>query len=176
MQRFKATLEPVPHGGHYVVVPPKVAEAAGLRYGARVRGTLDGVAYRSSLMKYSGVFHMGVHKATIEQAGAKSGGTVSVAIEIDDQPLPTDVVPPDLKRAIAASKRASAGWATLSPSHRREHVQHVTEAKKPETRARRIVSTIAALEERAKAKPATGSRATAAPRARAARSRSTRAR
>lgn len=150
MQRFKATLTPVPHGGHYVVVPLDVADAAGLRYGARVRGTVDGVAYRSSLMKYSGVFHMGVHNATIASAGATTGGEVAVTIELDDQPLPTDTPPRDLQRAIAASKRAAAGWASLAPSHKREHVKHVVDAKKPETRARRIAATIAALEARAK--------------------------
>ena len=63
MERFKAKLEPVPHGGHFVVVPPAKAEAAGLKYGARVRGTVNGAPFRSSLMKYSGIFHMGVHKA-----------------------------------------------------------------------------------------------------------------
>ena len=48
MKSFSAQLEPVPHGGHYVIVPSEVAEAAGLRHGARVRGTLNGVRYRSS--------------------------------------------------------------------------------------------------------------------------------
>ncbi len=146
MQRFKAKLNPVPGGGHYVVVPPAVAEAAGLRYGVRVRGTVEGVAYRSSLMKYAGVFHMGVHKATIAAADVKPGDKIDVGIEIDDKPLPTDTVPRDLQRAIKASKRASAAWEVLRPSHRREHVKHVTEAKKPETRTRRIAATIAMLE------------------------------
>src|SRR5687768_684139 len=86
MPRFKAKLEPVPGGGHYVVVPDKVADAAKLRYGARVRGTVDGVAYRSSLMKYSGVFHLGVHKATIAAAAVKPGDTIDVSLELDDKP------------------------------------------------------------------------------------------
>src|SRR5262245_14705284 len=106
MQRFKARLEPVPRGGNFVVVPPAVAEAAGLRYGVRVRGDLCGVAYRSSLMMYSGIFHLGVHKATIEAAGVEPGAEVEVTIQIDDRPLPADTVPKDLERAIKASKRA----------------------------------------------------------------------
>jgi hypothetical protein len=144
MERFKAKLEPVPHGGQFVVVPAKVAAAAGLAYGARVRGTVDGAPYRSSLMKYSGEFHMGVHKATLAAAGAASGDRVTVTIERDDQPLPTDVVPPDLEKAIAAAG-TRAGWAKLSPAHKREHVKHVIEAKKPDTRARRIAAVVAAL-------------------------------
>ncbi len=155
MQRFAATLSPVPGGGNYVVVPPEVCEAAKLAYGARVRGTLNGIAYRSSLMKYSGVYHLGVHKATIAAAGAAAGDTVEVALELDDKPLPTDTVPKDLARAIAASPKAKIGWKALAPSHRREHVKHVLDAKKAETRERRIKATVAAL---AKPKPKPKSR------------------
>jgi hypothetical protein len=145
MQHFTATLTPVKGGGHFVVVPPEIAEAAGLRYGVRVRGTLDGVEYRSSLMMYSGVFHLGVHKATIAAASAPSGANVKVAIEIDDQPLPTDTVPKDLAAAIKGNTKAKAAWEAQSPSHRREHVKHVLEAKKAETRQRRIAATVKLL-------------------------------
>jgi len=182
MQRFKAPLTPVPGGGNYVVVPHAVVTAAGLKYGVRVRGTVNDVAYRSSLMMYSGIFHMGVHKATIAAAGVATSDDVDVTIEIDDKPLPTDTMPKDLERAIRASKSASAGWQATSPSHKREHVKAIMEAKKPETRERRIAAAVAALEAHAKAKSPrkTGAsqapRAKAAPRARANRSRSTRAR
>ena len=144
-RRFKANLEPVPHGGLFVVVPAKVAVSAGLAYGARVRGTVNGASYRSSLMKYSGVFHMGVHKATVARAGVAAGDRVEVAIEIDDQPLPTDVVPDDLARALAMHPKAMASWEKLAPAHRREHVKQVIEAKKPETRARRIANMVDTL-------------------------------
>ena len=76
---------------------------------------------------------------------ARRGGRVDVAIEIDDQPVPTDKVPPDLAKAIGKSAATKAAWANLPPSHKREHVKHVLEAKKPETRARRIASTLELL-------------------------------
>jgi hypothetical protein len=84
----------------------------------------------------------------------QAGEVIDVQIEIDDQPLPTDTVPKDLKQAIDASADAKAGWAATSPSHRREYVKHVTEAKKPETRAKRLAATVAALVERAARTPA----------------------
>jgi hypothetical protein len=129
----------------FVVVPAKSAEGAGLVYGARVRGTVNGVPYRSSLMKYSGVFHMGVHKATLAKAKVGEGDRVEVTIELDDEPLPTDTVPPDLAKALAKNRAAGEAWKKMSPSHKREHVKHVVEAKKPETRARRIAKTIETL-------------------------------
>jgi len=154
MVRFKATIEPVPGGGHCVMVPPQIAEAAGLRYGARVRGTLAGAAYRSSLMKYSDVFYLGVHKATLAAADVAAGDAVDITIAIDDQPLPTDTVPPELAKALAGNRAAKAAFAALAPSHKREHVKYILDAKQAATRERRIAKTIATLAEaRPKPKP-----------------------
>ena len=142
---FIAKLQPVPHGGHYVVVPPQIAEAAGFRHAARVRGTVNGAAYRSSLVMYGGIFHLGVHKATIAEAGVKPPARVKVSIEADDEPLPTDVVPTDLVRALKRTPRAAGVWKTLRPSRKREHVQSLLSAKKPETRARRLAKIVLSL-------------------------------
>ena len=140
MNTFRGKLQPVPHGGHYVEVPAKVAATAGLQHGARVRGTVNGVPYRSSLMKYSGIFHLGVHKATLAKAGIDAGTTAAVAItiELDTEPLPTDEVPADLAAALAKNKRAGAAWETLRPSLKREYVKLITSAKQAETRERRL--------------------------------------
>jgi bifunctional DNA-binding transcriptional regulator/antitoxin component of YhaV-PrlF toxin-antitoxin module len=145
VQKFRAKLEPVPHGGQYVVVPAAVADAAGLKHGARVRGEVNGVGYRSSLMKYSGIFHLGVHKSTLQTAGVKPGGRVSVTVEFDDEPLPTDVVPDDLAVALKNNRFAATAWTALAPSHRREHVKALLSAKSAETRARRVAKILAAL-------------------------------
>ncbi len=47
-------------------------------------------------------------------------------------------VPEDLENALGTNSAASAGFAAFPPSCRREYVEWVTEAKRPETRARRI--------------------------------------
>ena len=54
-------------------------------------------------------------------------------------------VPADLRTALAANSSAKAAWEKLPPSHRREHIDAILEAKKPETRARRIAGAIAML-------------------------------
>jgi hypothetical protein len=145
VNRFKAKLEPVPHGGLFVVVPTRVAAKADLVHGARVRGTLNGVAYRSSLMKYSGVFHLGVHKATASSSGVSEGTRVDITIELDDEPLPTDLVPNDLAAALHRDSKASASWERLAPAVRRGYVKSLLEAKKLETRARRVSKIVATL-------------------------------
>jgi hypothetical protein len=144
--RFRTRIEPVKGGGHYVVVPDDVAAKAKLEYRARVRGTLAGTPYRSSVMKDSGKYHMGVHKATLQAAGVEAGDSVAIEIELDDAPLPGDTLPPELEAAFAKDARKKAAWEKLAPSHRREHVKAIDEAKRPETRKARIARTLQMLE------------------------------
>jgi hypothetical protein len=143
--KFDGEIEAVRGGGHCVRVPEDAADKAKLEYRARVRGTVAGVAYRSSLMKSEGRWFLGVHKATLEKAGAKPGDVVEIVIERDPEPLPEDTLPDELARAIARDGMLRAAWEKLAPSHRREHVKYINEAKKAETRAARVGKTIASL-------------------------------
>ncbi|MEV6879822.1 YdeI/OmpD-associated family protein [Amycolatopsis sp. NPDC051128] len=54
-------------------------------------------------------------------------------------------VPDELADALAAAPDAAAAFEALPPSHRREYVQWVSEAKKPETRVSRAQKTITRL-------------------------------
>jgi len=47
-------------------------------------------------------------------------------------------IPLELSYALAADKEAQAIFESLSPSHQREYIKWVEEAKKAETRAKRI--------------------------------------
>lgn len=47
-------------------------------------------------------------------------------------------IPLEISSALAADKEAQAVFENLSPSHQREYIKWVEEAKKAETRARRI--------------------------------------
>ena len=44
----------------------------------------------------------------------------------------------DLSAALAADPAAAQYWDGLAPSHRYEYLEWITEAKRPETRAKRI--------------------------------------
>jgi hypothetical protein len=96
-------------------------------------------------MKYSGVFHLGVHKATVTAAGVGPGKRVEVTIERDEEPLPTDLVPADLATALSGVPAAHASWKKLSPARRRGYVAGVIAAKQVATRARRVAKIIEAL-------------------------------
>ena len=55
--------------------------------------------------------------------------------------------PPELSRALARDKRAKAVWDGFPPSCRREYVEWIVEAKREETRAKRLEETLANLGE-----------------------------
>jgi hypothetical protein len=147
MTTFRARLESAGRGGHAIPVPDEVAAALGLRQHSRVTGTIAGTSYRSSTARYGGRMILGVHKATVEAAGIEVGDAVDVEIAIDASPRRLDV-PPELEAALRADPRARAAWDRLPPGQRREHAEAVAEAKRPETKKRRVARTLAALRER----------------------------
>lgn len=51
-------------------------------------------------------------------------------------------VPDDLRKALAKNASARAAFKCFSPSHRREYVEWIEEAKRAETRARRLATAI----------------------------------
>jgi uncharacterized protein YdeI (YjbR/CyaY-like superfamily) len=57
-------------------------------------------------------------------------------------PKPPAKVPPDLEKALRRNARARAAFEGFSPSHRREYVEWIEEAKREETRRRRLATAI----------------------------------
>jgi hypothetical protein len=55
------------------------------------------------------------------------------------------VVPDDLKALLEANEHARQRFERLSAGHRREYIQWIIEAKRPDTRQRRLASTIERL-------------------------------
>jgi uncharacterized protein YdeI (YjbR/CyaY-like superfamily) len=51
-------------------------------------------------------------------------------------------LPPEFAAALARNKRAQAGFAAHSPSCKREYVEWIVSAKREETRARRIATSL----------------------------------
>lgn len=128
-----------------IAIPFDVLKVFGTRARVPVRGTINGFPYRSSIFPMGGACHyMVVNKATREGAKAKGGETISVVMERDDEPRV--ITPPqDLARALKANQKALTTWEKLSYTHQKEHAKAIEEAKKPETRARRIEKAVAQL-------------------------------
>ena len=72
------------------------------------------------------------------------GDEIEASIELDEAPREVEV-PVDLAEALATVAGARAAFDKLPYTHRKEHVQAILGAKKPETRSRRIEATLAKL-------------------------------
>lgn len=141
---FQAAIEPGRGGGAFVVVPFSVEETFGTRGQVRVKGTIDGHAFRSSIAPMNGKHLLGLHKATREQIGKNIGDTVKLVIEADtDERVVT--IPDDLRRALAGKATTKKAFDGLAYTHQKEYVEWVESAKKPETRARRVAETVSRI-------------------------------
>ena len=55
-------------------------------------------------------------------------------------------LPDDVAQALAGNPAAQAAYEKLPPSHKREYLNWINSAKRPETRNRRIADTITKLQ------------------------------
>ena len=134
-------------GGHLVEVPPEVVEALGGKGRIPVTATFEGIPYRGSIVRMRGVAVLGVQKAIMAEAGVSVGDSLTVVVRNDEAPREVEV-PDDLAEA-ARNDPARTAFEGLSFSHKREYVEAINEAKRPDTRARRVERTIQALIDRA---------------------------
>lgn len=123
-----------------MVLTDEVVEALGRGKRPPVVVQLPGYSYRSTVAVMSGRFMLPVAREHREAAGLSAGDRVEVTLSLDEAPRTVDV-PNDLAEALAAAGLTEA-FAGLSYSHRKEHVRAVEEAKKPETRARRVAKSV----------------------------------
>jgi len=114
---------------------------------APVAGTVNGTPFRSRLMVYGGVTYLGLRKEIRDSAGGiEDGDSVDVVIERDDAPREVDV-PPALASALDSDPGARAIFDALAPSHRKEYAAWIAEAKRDETRSRRVEKALSMLHE-----------------------------
>jgi hypothetical protein len=125
-----------------VVIPADIARSFGTGSTVRVRGTVNEIPYRSSLMPDGdGGFHMMINAAIRAEAEVGQGDVVSIELEVDDAPR-TVRTPPDLNRALKDDPRAMAFWGALSYSNKKLYVDWILEAKQPEARMKRVAETV----------------------------------
>ncbi len=144
-QRFKVKL--LSHAGTEAAIlklPFDVVDVLQRKGRVPVKGTIDGFPFRSSLMNM-GDGHMMVVNAEL-RAGAKckAGDTVTVLMELDEDKRTVEV-PAWLKRIIDRDPKAREFWPRLSFTHQKEYVREIENAKRTETREKRIAAMMDAL-------------------------------
>jgi hypothetical protein len=142
-RRFTVQLERVGKTGTAFTIPFDLKEAFG-RARPPVRATIRGHTWRTTPGVYDGVGMIVVNRSVKAATGVDAPDRVRVGLELDTQPRSVRV-PADLRASLAVDAAAREAFARLSFTHRREYVEWVEEAKRPETRARRIAATVERL-------------------------------
>jgi hypothetical protein len=141
---FDAEIKEGRGGGAYVVFPYDVEKEFGTNGKVPVNTAIDGVADKSALLRMGMPQHvLGVPKAIRDKLGKKPGNVVKIVLWKDEEKREV-AVPPELH---ARMKKAGvlAFFESLSFTHRKEYCRWITEAKKNETRARRLDKAIELL-------------------------------
>lgn len=133
-------------GGAWVDVPFGLKETYGKGNLVPIVATFDDtVRYRGILAMMGGASPMLLLRSDVRgELGVQVGDRVHVRLELDTAPQVVEL-PGDVAALVDANPAAAATWESLSPSRRKEYVQWIEEAKRPETRQRRVEETVAKL-------------------------------
>ena len=83
-----------------------------------------------------------IERAVLAAAERVRSGGSALSAKPKRVPKADIPVPDDLAAELAKVPAAEATFTGFAPSHRREYLEWITEAKRPETRARRIAQTV----------------------------------
>lgn len=140
------TLEPRGPAAAVVLSDEQVASISGGKKVLPVTVTINGgYTFEGRIARMGGENLIGLNKAHRTAASVEAGDTAHVRIVAETAPRTVDV-PDDLADAMATAGVAEK-FASMAPSHRTEYVRWITEAKKPETRTKRVGEAIERIAE-----------------------------
>jgi len=128
-----------------IEVPADVVAALDAGKRPPVVVNVNGYEYRSTVAPMGGKYLLPFSADRRKESGINGGDAIDVELTLDTTPRTVEV-PADLQAALDASPTAAAAWETLSYTYKKEHARSVLDAKKAETRARRIAAVVAKLE------------------------------
>jgi Bacteriocin-protection, YdeI or OmpD-Associated/Domain of unknown function (DUF1905) len=108
--------------------------------------TVNGYSWRTTVARMRGEFLVGLSRAVRQGAGVEAGDTVEVELELDTAQRDIEL-PQALADALARDSAARAEFDRLAYTHRKEYARWISEAKRDETRERRIARALELLRE-----------------------------
>jgi hypothetical protein len=125
-------------------VPDDIVSGLGAGRRPAVRVTIAGHTYRTTVASMGGRYLVPLSAEHRAAAGVAAGDEVDVTIEADSEVREVPV-PNDLSEALARDVAAREFFDGLAYSHRKEWVRWIEDAKRSETRERRLAATLDAL-------------------------------
>lgn len=130
-----------------ITIPFDVEQVFGAKR-VPVKIKINDAQYRTTIFHMKGKYMLVVPKAFREAAGVKGGEMISVEIERDTEKRTVEV-PEDFAEALRKSNLTDA-FAKMSYTHQKEYVNAINEAKKQQTRARRIEKSLEEISKKKK--------------------------
>jgi len=134
----------------FVEFPYDAEQEFGTKGQVKVFATFDGYEYRGSLAKMGHPCHrLGLTKQVRAAIGKQPGDTVHIVLNKDEEPRVVEI-PGDFGKLLDQNPSVKAYFEGLSYTHQKEYVRWINEAKKAETRERRLQKAIEMLQENVK--------------------------
>jgi Bacteriocin-protection, YdeI or OmpD-Associated/Domain of unknown function (DUF1905) len=140
------TLQPRGPAAAVVLTAEQVADLGEGRKAFPVQATINRYTWAGRVSRMGGEFLLGLSREVRTSAGVEAGDEVRVTIGLDDAPREVEV-PPALAQALDADPAAKARFGALAYSHRKEFARWIAEAKKQDTRERRVAQAVQMLHE-----------------------------
>jgi hypothetical protein len=135
--RFRAQLQ---QRGPAAAVVPDESQVAAVGEGARrfpAVATVNGYTWRTSVARMGGEFLVRLNRQVRDGAGDQAEVTIELVW------MPREVqVPEALAAALAADPQAAASFEQMAFTHRKEYARWIAEAKRAETRQRRVAQAL----------------------------------
>ena len=144
--RMTTTLLPRGNACAVVLDDEQVAAVGEGRRRFPVVATVNGYTWRTSVARMGGEFLVGLNREVREGATVATGDTVDVALELDTAPREVEV-PHALATALEGDPEARTAFDGLAFTHRKEFARWIEEAKREETRERRVGQALQMLRE-----------------------------
>jgi hypothetical protein len=142
--KFKATIQAGEGGGAFVLFPFNVEKEFGTKGKVPVNVTFDGEPDVTGLFKYGYPEHLiGVRKAIRDKIGKKPGDTVEVLLWKDEAERVLEV--PDELQRVLEEENLLPIFEKLSYTNRKEFCRWIIDARKEETRRKRLAKTVELL-------------------------------
>jgi Bacteriocin-protection, YdeI or OmpD-Associated/Domain of unknown function (DUF1905) len=109
-----------------------------------VVATVNGYTWRTSVARMGGEFLVGLNKEVRTGAAVAAGDTVTLELALDTEPRTVEI-PPALAEALDSDPEAKAIYEGLAFTHRKEYARWIAEAKRDETRERRLAKALEML-------------------------------
>lgn len=139
--RFKGKIKPAGMGGTFVLFPHDTEKEFGTKGKVPVKATFDGFPYTGSLTKYGYPQHtLHVPKAIRDQAGKGPGDTLDVVLWKDEAERTLEV--PLALAELMKKEGLLPFFESLSYTHRKEYCRWISDAKKQETRTKRLAKAV----------------------------------